>query len=1159
MFAPMPPLPGTAAAASGAGADAEGRRIRQKTGEAPTVELDDEELTDAEAGPAATGGAALTVPVGGRAKLPPPPQDPSQMALAQYIISAVTTSMSVKVDAVEAQVAALQATVNSSSASISSIQAEHRAQRARLDALEAASRAPSSNASTAAGRGVPLRPGLGSGQACQADPWGDYLRRGPSDQNQFVAPQAPRGGTNTKHVVFVAGFPGTWDKDEVEAHLRAKLSERASLESQGIAEIYGVGRFCDQAKVVFGSNRQMWNFMKAWKGRKIPCQGAKNDQLWHKVDQEPREVELSRRVSYAVRLLREYGEAKNLCTADSKMKTFDGDWDRGQVVFRRSGNERPIRILQRLRATDLMEICTEPLAKALLDQEPAEFKLPERLGEINDPPSFRARAMSLDLQLPVWGRARLITSHQFSHIVRCEYAEAIAQLRECLITMSIDCHAIVSVDAQGGLGIGDGETVGQYSATKMTWRGEMPFDLMTEVDLVATNTFSRARFTDAEQSDHLPMLLRCHASKAIPTTEPEQAIEGADLMERPPRKPVAWQLEDAYLFNETVCSTLQAPYSPTAVGGLAEGDLANALGIFTGGSARGRRCGKHLASCAGWSFAVYRATSPHDQDEPMVEACGPVVTHPQDGGLIQVIADSTCVQGLITEVFQPRENAPLATLAVHLWKRAAAYFDLHVCWVKGRSGNIGNEKADFWAKRGADWRFKTARWRRPCPAHDWGAEEYRQRVSEHKLAETRARKRRCSEISREDGGDTFAQLFNPQPRLAACSRQGTPSISALAMAISAGAAAAGRVPRRGRWRPPLGDPELLHLMRLGQLRAQESDLRARRLLGPAVATAERALRGRCNAVNLERLCARGRADRPYRSGKPVCELKTDDGQSANAAQARCELTRAFYANLFADPTSDQALPAWVYSQWAAEHQQAEAPLSLPLLKTVIGQLTSSKSCAESDMIVAGMIQGLQDDALEQILAAFRLRLCSHVSEYFDQAWTEHVVQLIRKKTEAQKVAEFRPIALASVLLKIRSMMALEVQRPILETDRSECQFAFRRSYQGDPAAPEFSSVFLDADLRKFQHLCRENGRACEDLALDTNRFMEELRQEVLALMTESIKRSASFCASLCAERVVAARRELQLRMAEERQELELRYSLPADAARDEAAAKRAQD
>ncbi|CAK0805006.1 unnamed protein product, partial [Prorocentrum cordatum] len=1005
MFAPMPPPPAAAAAASSgcAGVDADGRRIRQKTGEPPAVDLDDEELTDAEAGQAAAGGVGLAAPAGGdgRAKLPPPPQDPSQMALAQYIISAVTTSMSVKVDAVEAQVSALQTTGSASSASISSIQAEQRAQRARLDALEAASRAPSSNASTAAGRGGPLRPGLGSGQACQADPWSDYLRRGPNEQRQFVAPQAPRGGKNTKHVVFVAGFPGTWDKDEVEARLRSKLSERATLESQDITEICGVGCFCDQAKVVFGSNRQMWNFMKAWKGRKIPCQGAKNDQLWHKVDREPHEVELSRRVSYAVRLLRECGEAKNLCNADSKMKTFDGDWGRGQVVFRRSGGERPIRILQRSRTADLMEICTEPLAKALLDQELAEFKLPERLGEINDPP------------------------------------------RERLITMPIDCHAIVSFDAQDGLGFGDGETFGQHSATKMTWRGEMLFDLMTEFDLVATNTFSRgqwgqaacycgnrkepgqidfmlcrrdwltsatcrARFTDAEQSDHLPLLLRCHASKAIPTISgPEQALEDAGL-ERPPRKPVAWQLEDAHLFNETVCSTLQVPCFPTATGGFTEGDLANALGISTDGSARGRWCGQRRASSAGWGFAVYRAATPRDQDEPMVEACGPV-----DGGLIQVITDSTCVQGFLTEVCQPRENARLAILAVHLWKRASLLFDMRIRWVKGHSGNLGNEKADFWAKRGADRRFNTAHWRRSYPAHDWGAEEYRQRVSEHKLAETRARKRRCSEIAREGGADTSAQLFNPQPRLAACSRQGAPSISALSTAVSAGGGHA----------------------------------RARHLLGPAVAKAERALRGRCNAVHLERLCAGGRADRPYRSGKPVCELKTDDGQGASAVQARCELTRAFCANLFADPTSDQALPAWVRRQWTAEHQQAEVPLSHPLLKAVIGQLKSSKSCAESDMIVAEMIQGLQGDALEQILAAFCLGLCNRVGEYVDQAWTEHVVQLILKKPEAQKVAEFRPIALVSVLLKILSMMALEVQRPFLDTDRSECQFAFRRIYQ----------------------------------------------------------------------------------------------------------------
>eukprot|EP00959_Pyramimonas_sp_CCMP1952_P287962 6021780-Pyramimonas_sp.AAC.1 len=63
--------------------------------------------------------------------------------------------------------------------------------------------------------------------------------------------------------------------------------------------------------------------------------------------------------------------------------------------------------------------------------------------------------------------------------------------------MPIECRAIVSVDAQDGLGAGDGETVGQHSATKMARRGDMLSDLMTEFDLVATNTFSRGQWGQA--------------------------------------------------------------------------------------------------------------------------------------------------------------------------------------------------------------------------------------------------------------------------------------------------------------------------------------------------------------------------------------------------------------------------------------------------------------------------------------------------------------------------------------------------------------------------------------------------------------------------------------------------------------------------------------
>ncbi|CAE8668496.1 unnamed protein product, partial [Polarella glacialis] len=41
-----------------------------------------------------------------------------------------------------------------------------------------------------------------------------------------------------------------------------------------------------------------------------------------------------------------------------------------------------------------------------------------------------------------------------------------------------------------------------------------------------------------------------------------------------------------------------------------------------------------------------------------------------------------------------------------------------------------------------------------------------------------------------------------------------------------------------------------------------------------------------------------------------------------------------------------------------------------------------------------------------------------------------------------------------------------------------------------------------------------------------------------------VQKTASFCASLCAERIVAARREMQRRWAEERRELEKLYGIP---------------
>eukprot|EP00959_Pyramimonas_sp_CCMP1952_P379339 7946159-Pyramimonas_sp.AAC.1 len=63
----------------------------------------------------------------------------------------------------------------------------------------------------------------------------------------------------------------------------------------------------------------------------------------------------------------------------------------------------------------------------------------------------------------------------------------------------------------------------------------------------------QARFTDASSSDHLPLLLRCRAGQGVPAIDGHTELTPMETVERPPRKPVGWQVEDPELFNSTIC------------------------------------------------------------------------------------------------------------------------------------------------------------------------------------------------------------------------------------------------------------------------------------------------------------------------------------------------------------------------------------------------------------------------------------------------------------------------------------------------------------------------------------------------------------------------------------------------------------------------------
>ena len=151
-----------------------------------------------------------------------------------------------------------------------------------------------------------------------------------------------------------------------------------------------------------------------------------------------------------------------------------------------------------------------------------------------------------------------------------------------------------------------------------------------------------------------------------------------------------------------------------------------ALYLFTDGSARKI---SRKETCAGWDSTAMR--SYRNRDEVLlVEACGPVQT--AAGGefyvgaicatnntaemqaLIEVLfwlnsrveqddlpifsevmitVDSLYVKGLIDEKFVARENRALATLLCHMWKVTKKKLQLHIRWVRGHTGDVGNSIA----------------------------------------------------------------------------------------------------------------------------------------------------------------------------------------------------------------------------------------------------------------------------------------------------------------------------------------------------------------------------------------------------------------------------------------------------------------------------------
>lgn len=100
------------------------------------------------------------------------------------------------------------------------------------------------------------------------------------------------------------------------------------------------------------------------------------------------------------------------------------------------------------------------------------------------------------------------------------------------------------------------------------------------------------------------------------------------------------------------------------------------------------------------------------------------------------------------------------------------------------------------------------------------------------------------------------------------------------------------------------------------------------------------------------------------------------------------------SRLFQDP-SGEPLPSWIYKRWSWNDLECLRRIDESFLKEIVLGMAPGRTSAE-DLIVAEMLQHLDDDVLEALAHIMALRFISHHSEDSEGAWNEQVLNLIKK-------------------------------------------------------------------------------------------------------------------------------------------------------------------
>ena len=146
----------------------------------------------------------------------------------------------------------------------------------------------------------------------------------------------PKGQRRT--VVFCF-WPSDTPREDIVVDLKQFVSDHDLVDPDGF---FAPARFCNKGKVRFRSVAKMWQWIKANKGSKF-----KDGQIWWAIDKPMAERLASKKVTAAVRLVKEYLVSKEGVLAEDVLRSrVPADYDNSFVLCKPSPDARAVRVLE---------------------------------------------------------------------------------------------------------------------------------------------------------------------------------------------------------------------------------------------------------------------------------------------------------------------------------------------------------------------------------------------------------------------------------------------------------------------------------------------------------------------------------------------------------------------------------------------------------------------------------------------------------------------------------------------------------------------------------------------------------------------------------------------------------------------------------------------